>query len=71
MNERHIWPSGTAMMQTPWQDIKPDGKGHRTRFSDSSMYDEKCVLCGGTDAYGDARLNKPCINAKAEGRPAT
>jgi hypothetical protein len=29
------------------------------------MYDEKCVLCGGTDAYGDARLNKPCINAKA------
>lgn len=23
--------------------------GHKTRFSDSSFYDEKCIYCGATD----------------------
>ena len=37
-----------------------DNKGHITRFSDSSMYDEKCVKCGATDAVWDKGLNKKC-----------
>jgi hypothetical protein len=37
--------------------------GHKTRFSDSSVYDEVCTLCGATDARGDDRLDKPCPNA--------
>jgi hypothetical protein len=40
--------------------IKPDAKGHRTRSSDSSFYDEVCVTCGATDA-GSA-LNGTCPN---------
>ena len=28
---------------------QPNELGHVTRFSDSSLYDEKCVLCGMTD----------------------
>lgn len=28
---------------------KPNKHGHVTRFSDSSLYDEKCVLCGMVD----------------------
>lgn len=40
-----------------------DSLGHRTRFSDSSMYDEKCVLCGGTDGAGDNSLRYPCPKA--------
>ena len=42
----------------------PDSLGHITRFSDSTTYDEKCVLCGTTDGrYG--HLDKPCPNAAA------
>lgn len=33
---------------------------HKTRFSDSSLYDEVCTLCGATDANGMAELNRPC-----------
>lgn len=40
--------------------IKADAKGHRTRYSDSSFYDEVCVTCGATDA-GTA-LNGTCPN---------
>ena len=29
-----------------------DERGHVTRFSDSSFYDEVCVLCGATDRPG-------------------
>jgi hypothetical protein len=36
-----------------------DINGHITRFSDSSLYDEKCVNCGGTDAYNGG-LYKKC-----------
>ena len=28
---------------------EPDSLGHVTRFSDSSLYDEVCVICGLTD----------------------
>ena len=28
---------------------QPNKHGHVTRFSDSSLYDEKCVLCGMVD----------------------
>lgn len=37
-----------------------DSKGHETRSSDSHLYDEVCANCGGTDAFGDERLDKPC-----------
>lgn len=37
-----------------------DHPSHITRFSDSSFYDEKCVLCGGTDGSGDHSLLLPC-----------
>jgi hypothetical protein len=30
----------------------PDDMGHITRFSDSSLYDEICVVCGLTDGAG-------------------
>ena len=35
-----------------------DPNGHVTRFSDSSLYDEVCNLCGATDATG--KLDLPC-----------
>lgn len=31
---------------------EPDEMGHITRFSDSSMYDEICVMCGLVDGVG-------------------
>lgn len=43
---------------------KQDRFGHRTRLSDSSVFDEICTLCGATDGRGDERLNKKCPNAK-------
>lgn len=48
--------------------IKPDELGHRTRYSDSSLYDEKCVLCGATDAtYQQGQpLREPCPKAVEE-----
>lgn len=38
---------------------------HRTRYSDSSLYDEVCVLCGATDSphhrvNGIQALKAPC-----------
>lgn len=39
---------------------------HKTRFSDSSFYDEVCTLCGVTDTDGMADLSKPCSHAPAE-----
>lgn len=33
---------------------------HITRLSDSSFYDEICVLCGATDGRTDDRLERPC-----------
>lgn len=38
----------------------PESHGHKTRFSDSSLYDEKCVYCGATDGWGDNGLKNPC-----------
>lgn len=32
---------------------------HKTRFSDSSQYDEVCVYCGKTDAMGPLKGNCP------------
>lgn len=36
---------------------------HKTRMSDSSLYDEVCVWCGATDGNGVAALNGPCPKA--------
>lgn len=33
---------------------------HKTRGSDSSIYDEVCIYCGATDAAGDKRLEEEC-----------
>jgi hypothetical protein len=35
-------------------------ESHKTRISDSSLYDEVCKLCGATDGRGDERLRHPC-----------
>ena len=32
--------------------------GHKTRFSDSSFYDEVCIYCGATDR--DSELDASC-----------
>lgn len=40
--------------------VDPDKHGHRTRFSDSSYFDEVCIMCGATDGFGDKRLDQPC-----------
>ncbi len=39
---------------------------HRTRFSDSSYYDEVCIYCGAHDEVpgGWGRLAKPCPEAR-------
>lgn len=37
---------------------------HQTRYSDSSMYDEVCTLCGATDARGSTKLDEPCPAVK-------
>lgn len=42
----------------------PDPLGHVTRYSDSSLYDEVCTLCGATDA--GTGLRYPCPNRKKE-----
>lgn len=31
------------------QCLDPKRRGHVTRFSDSSLYDEKCILCDAVD----------------------
>lgn len=42
---------------------------HKTRYSDSSIYDEVCIWCGATDAWGDERLEKPCPNVPKDDFP--
>ena len=44
---------------------KQDMMGHVTRFSDSSLYDEVCINCGATDAYG-GRLDRKCPAVSTE-----
>jgi hypothetical protein len=39
---------------------------HNTRYSDSSHYDERCILCGATDAPGSNGLYLPCREYRAE-----
>jgi|GEM_PF-3665359 len=39
---------------------------HKTRISDSSLYDEVCIYCLGTDARNDERLNRPCPQVPKE-----
>lgn len=46
-------------------DIIPDKLGHKTRASDSSVFDEICTLCGGTDGPSDLRLTYECPLAPA------
>ena len=44
-------------------------KGHHTRFSDASTFDEVCEVCGATDQVpgGWVKLAEPC---PGEGCPA-
>lgn len=51
------------MARTDPTTIAPDKLGHRTRYSDSSFYDEVCVLCGAND--GDGRLSTICSKPMA------
>jgi hypothetical protein len=46
-----------------------DANGHITRFSDSSLYDEVCNLCGATDASG--KLDEPCPSKVIDPGPNT
>jgi hypothetical protein len=39
---------------------------HETRFSDASTFDEICVNCGATDAYGGG-LDSECSSPKPKG----
>ena len=39
---------------------------HKTRYSDSSIYDEVCIYCGATDARGSDKLEKPCPNSNGK-----
>lgn len=48
--------------------VDPDKHGHRTRFSDSSYFDEVCIMCGATDGFGDKRLDQPCPSPLHHGR---
>lgn len=42
---------------------RTDHPSHKTRYSDSSIYDEVCIYCGATDASGDYDLKFPCPKA--------
>jgi hypothetical protein len=44
--------------------------GHKTRSSDSSLYDEVCVYCGATDSRGSDALDRPCPAAPKKGENA-
>ena len=46
--------------------IEPDDLGHKTRSSDSSFYDEICLLCGATDSrfQRERLLQKPCLKGR-------
>lgn len=47
----------------------PDAMGHVTRFTDSSLRDFVCVLCGADDGYligGRGGLNEPCKGGSTE-----
>lgn len=37
-----------------------EGHKHKTRYSDSSQYDEVCIKCGATDSMHRGRLHLPC-----------
>src|ERR1700741_1536182 len=47
---------------------KPDKMGHITRYSDSSFYDERCVMCGLTDPYmgGNTIFTHRCPSAESD-----
>lgn len=44
--------------------MTPTRRGHITRFSDASTFDEICMLCGATDRYGSSIDSNPCISGK-------
>ncbi len=55
--------------------VRADGQivkdpSHKTRYSDSSMYDEVCVNCGATDLVpgGWGKLADPCPKAPTESK---
>lgn len=43
---------------------EPDNMGHIVRYSDSSLYDEVCVLCGLTDGSLMAPVPRTTINTR-------
>lgn len=43
-----------------------DAQGHRTRMSDSSLYDEVCLYCGARDHIAGDTLCEPCTATEAE-----
>lgn len=53
---QNLWPYRKEMAV----DKATAYKTHETRYSDSSLYDEKCIHCGGTDGPGDRSLERPC-----------
>ncbi|QIV65768.1 hypothetical protein Cp1R7AA1_236 [Mesorhizobium phage Cp1R7A-A1] len=55
-----LLPPGSNVGQGPRHTRQTGYASHRTRPSDSSMYDEKCVLCGVTDRNGMKDLEKTC-----------
>jgi hypothetical protein len=44
---------------------------HRTRYSDSSLYDEVCTVCGARDwTMGEDEIgDRPCTARETEGEP--
>jgi hypothetical protein len=58
-----------TVYQDYFSTIKEDRKGHRTRMSDSSYYDEVCVTCGATDGHGDNGLNRKCPRPLIKEKP--
>lgn len=55
---------GAVTIKGLWPAPQEDHPSHKTRFSDSSFYDEICTLCGATDAAGDDRLKHQCQGRK-------
>jgi hypothetical protein len=48
---------------------QPNKMGHITRYSDSSVYDEKCVMCGLTDGSLMMPVKRDIYNTPCPAEP--
>jgi hypothetical protein len=60
MNETLVQHATRSNFGRDPYEIEPDELGHRTRGSDSSCYDIRCITCDATDAPRSKGLEERC-----------